>query len=173
MTMDANQDGDDQHMMDCEDNTSSLSSSDWEDAGQDADGLDSLQAADEAGVYADDEQSDWPGAADDDDSVSVPGGIGGGSISFALDDDNGGEDLSSDSLSAFFAGGHPNEPSTMMPMTTTARNTYLARMKRLAECVPGREIRAGARRLRTRQRGFTIKSSSSEQVSRFLQDSHR
>ena len=46
-------------------------------------------------------------------------------------------------------------------------------MKRLAECVPGREIRAGARRLRTRARGFTIKSSSSEQVSRFLQDGRR
>ena len=46
-------------------------------------------------------------------------------------------------------------------------------MKRLAECVPGREIRAGARRLRTRARGFTIKSSSSEQVSRFLQDTRR
>ena len=32
-----------------------------------------LQAADEAGVHADGEQSDWPGAADDDDTVSVPG----------------------------------------------------------------------------------------------------
>lgn len=164
----AHQDGD-QHMMDCEDNTSSLSSSDWEDAGQDADSLDALQAADEAGVHADDEQSDWPGAADDDDSVSVPGG----SLSFALDDDNGGgDDLSSDSLSAFFAG-HPNEPSPMMPMTATARNTYLARMKRLAECVPGREIRAGARKLLHNRSAFTIKSSSSEQLSRFLQDSSR
>ena len=48
----------------------SLSSSDWEDAGEDGDGLDALQAADEAGVHADDEQSDWPGAADDDDNGS-------------------------------------------------------------------------------------------------------
>ena len=61
----------------------SLSSSDWEDAvGQDGEGggglggghhAAALQAADEAGVHADDEQSDWPGAADDDDTVSVPG----------------------------------------------------------------------------------------------------
>ena len=58
-------------------------------------------------------------------------------------------------------------------LTSTARQAYLARMKRLAECVPGREIRAGSRRVRSRQRGFTIKSSSSEQVSRFLQDSSR
>merc|ERR1719361_738838 len=58
-------------------------------------------------------------------------------------------------------------------LTSTARQAYLARMKRLAECVQGREIRAGSRRVRSRQRGFTIKSSSSEQVSRFLQDSSR
>merc|ERR1719229_791771 len=164
-------------MMDCEDNTSSLSSSDWEDASnQEGEGgglggghhAAALQAADEAGVHADDEQSDWPGAADDDDTVSVPGG----SLSFGLDDDNaGGEDLSSDSLSAFFATG--GEPSSMLPMTATARTTYLARMKRLAECVPGREIRAGARKLLHNRSAFTIKSSSSEQLSRFLQDSSR
>lgn len=58
-------------------------------------------------------------------------------------------------------------------LTSTARQAYLARMKRLAECVPGREIRAGTRRIRTRQSGFTIKSSSSEQLSRFLQDPAR
>ncbi len=58
-------------------------------------------------------------------------------------------------------------------LTSTARQAYLARMKRLAECVPGREIRAGTRRIRTRQSGFTIKSSSSEQLSRFLQDPGR
>ena len=48
-------------------------------------------------------------------------------------------------------------------------------MKRLAECVPGREIRAGTRKLHSRpqQTGFTIKSSSSEQLSRFLQDQAR
>jgi hypothetical protein len=47
-------------------------------------------------------------------------------------------------------------------------------MKRLAECVPGREIRAGARRLRAPQAGgFSIKSASSEQLARFLQDSNR
>merc|ERR1719229_76050 len=165
-------------MMDCEDNTSSLSSSDWEDAtNQEGEGgglsgghhAAALQAADEAGVHADDEQSDWPGAADDDDTVSVPGG----SLSFGMDDDNvGGEDLSSDSLSAFFATG--GEPSSMqLPMTATARTTYLARMKRLAECVPGREIRAGARKLLHNRSAFTIKSSSSEQLSRFLQDSSR
>ncbi len=61
-----------------------------------------------------------------------------------------------------------------LPLTSTARQTYLARMKRLAECVPGREIRAGARKLHNnRQSGFTIKSSSSEQLSRFLQDPSR
>ena len=58
-------------------------------------------------------------------------------------------------------------------LTSTARQAYLARMKRLAECVPGREIRAGTRRIRTRQSGFTIKSASSEQLSRFLQDPAR
>ena len=58
-------------------------------------------------------------------------------------------------------------------LTSTARQAYLARMKRLAECVPGREIRAGTRRIRSRQTGFTIKSSSSEQLSRFLQDPSR
>ena len=58
-------------------------------------------------------------------------------------------------------------------MTSTARQTYLARMKRLADCVPGREIRAGSRKLRNPQSGFTIKSSSSEQLSRFLQDPSR
>jgi len=58
-------------------------------------------------------------------------------------------------------------------LTSTARQAYLARMKRLAECVPGREIRAGTRRIRNHQSGFTIKSSSSEQLSRFLQDSSR
>ena len=45
----------------------------------------------------------------------------------------------------------------MMPMTATARSTYLARMKRLAECVPGREIRAGARKLLHNRSAFTIK----------------
>merc|ERR1712029_281047 len=58
-------------------------------------------------------------------------------------------------------------------LTSTARQAYLARMKRLADCVPGREIRAGSRRLRNPQSGFTIKSSSSEQLSRFLQDPQR
>ena len=58
-------------------------------------------------------------------------------------------------------------------LTSTARQTYLARMKRLADCVPGREIRAGSRKLRNPQSGFTIKSSSSEQLSRFLQDPSR
>ena len=48
----------------------------------------------------------------------------GGSLSFGLDDDNaGGDDLSSDSLSAFFATG--GEPASMLPMTATARTTYL------------------------------------------------
>ena len=58
--------------------------------------------------------------------------------------------------------GPPNDPSNAtpppsMPMTATARNTYLARMKRLAECVPGREIRAGARKLLHNRSAFTIK----------------
>ena len=39
--------------------------------------------------------------------------------------------------------------------------------------MPGREIRAGSRKLRNPQSGFTIKSSSSEQLSRFLQDPSR
>merc|ERR1719510_1775534 len=65
------------------------------------------------------------------------------------------------------------DQENLSTLTSTARQAYLARMKRLAECVPGREIRAVSRRVRTRQRGFTIKSSSSEQVSRFLQDSSR
>ena len=84
----------------------------------------------------------------------------GGSLSFGLDDDNaGGEDLSSDSLSAFFAtgGGTGESQSMQLPMTATARTTYLARMKRLAECVPGREIRAGARKLLHNRSAFTIK----------------
>ena len=61
----------------------------------------------------------------------------------------------------------------MEALTSTARQAYLARMKRLADCVPGREIRAGSRRLRNPQSGFKIKSSSSEQLSRFLQDPQR
>ena len=76
-------------------------------------------------------------------------------------------------LSRGSTGDYPMDQENLSSLTSTARQAYLARMKRLAECVPGREIRAGSRRLRSRQRGFTIKSSSSEQVSRFLQDSGR
>ncbi len=77
--------------------------------------------------------------------------------------------------SEFFKSGASNEMQmeSFNKLTSTARQAYLARMKRLAECVPGREIRAGTRRIRTRQSGFTIKSSSSEQLSRFLQDPAR
>ena len=147
----------DRDTMDIEDDTrvrhrggcssSSLSSSDWEDA-SDADERVSQPEIDDH--EADDEQSDWPGHAEE-----------GSSTIYGPSDDE------------FNAKGMALDEENLNSLTSTARQAYLARMKRLAECVPGREIRAGARRLRTRQRGFTIKSSSSEQVSRFLQDARR
>mgnify|MGYP001190026303 FL=1 len=164
--------------MDCDDeeeghrSSSSLSSSDWEEA----------ENTDEApfipgsrmgyDAEADDEQSDWPGP----ETGSVYG-------NFTDEDEAELDSLSSQPLSALANSGlySEDEPSTssksglldignLQALTSTARQAYLARMKRLADCVPGREIRAGSRRLRNPQSGFTIKSSSSEQLSRFLQD---
>ena len=124
---------------------------------------DQNQDQSESEVEADDEQSDWPGYH--------PHGGGGGTGSRKHDDDDDDDDeLMEDDVNIDLDEvevGH-------FDLTETAKNAYLARMKRLAECVPGREIRAGARRLRAPfQAGFTIKSSSSEQLSRFLQDSDR
>lgn len=151
--------------MDCDDNasrrsSSSLSSSDWEDD-QGPDGnsdesrlLSSGLPLREDDGEADDEQSDWPGH----ESGSVYGNL--------TDDET---DLE---MPLFYAtSASMNED--FQSLTSTARQAYLARMKRLADCVPGREIRAGSRRLRNPQSGFTIKSSSSEQLSRFLQDPQR
>ncbi len=136
--------------------SSSLSSTEWD---ADSDNPESLSNSREA----DDEQSDWPGYEKS--AASATGGAGGaggggraGASAFNDDDED---------LSALFLG------EAALPMTATAHKAYLARMKRLAECVPGREIRAGARRVRARQTAFTIKSSSSEQLSRFLRDPTR
>lgn len=108
------------------------------------------------GREADDEQSDWPGH-----EPSV------------LTEDDEHPDIDMDVFSNFPDGIASPQIDPTMPLTATAKQAYLARMKRLAECVPGREIRAGTRKLHTRQPGFTIKSSSSEQLSRFLQDPSR
>ena len=143
---------------------------------------------------ADDEQSDWPGQEEvfDEDSCSrIRGGKG---PVFGLTDDeldnvmlddphsmipvkcrdkNLYNTLTENNSTLLGSGETTMDQENLSTLTSTARQAYLARMKRLAECVPGREIRAGSRRVRSRQRGFTIKSSSSEQVSRFLQDSGR
>ena len=145
--------------MDCDDegrrSSSSLSSSDSEDGEADSAGTASIPRSGLIGDdgEADDEQSDWPGH----ESGSVYG-----------DDE---QDL--DSIPLFYATPFSSEIENFHSLTSTARQAYLARMKRLADCVPGREIRAGSRRLRNPQSGFTIKSSSSEQLSRFLQDPQR
>lgn len=128
----------------------------------------SSNASNDVDHEADDEQSDWPGYD-----------AGGASFLGLTDDDEddddrdrmdtGGGSMANDWAPCI--GGAPS--GSFESLTSTARRAYLARMKRLADCVPGREIRAGSRRVRSRQRGFTIKSSSSEQVSRFLQDSGR
>jgi len=119
--------------MECDDDgddhasSSSLSTTEWEED-EDSDNPTSLKNSREA----DDEQSDWPGHNE--------WGAGGGG---ALLTDDDGEDL----LAAnFLSEAAPEGSSQSSPMTATARQTYLARMKRLAECVPGREIRAGARK---------------------------
>ena len=140
---------------------------------------------------ADDEQSDWPGHEDTEGGCSRMQG----ETVFGLTDDeldnvmlddpnsmtrfknrakNVYNPILDNNASTLVASGEDTmDQENLNTLTSTARQTYLARMKRLAECVPGREIRAGSRRVRSRQRGFTIKSSSSEQVSRFLQDSSR
>ena len=126
------------------------------------------------GREADDEQSDWPG---NERAFNAAGGASGGGGVAHIDDDEDDEDEDDDedgsqasinnALSAFFINPLEMESSDpLTPLTATARQAYLSRMKRLADCVPGREIRAGARKLRNRQSGFTIKSSSSEQLSR-------
>ncbi|XP_059090939.1 uncharacterized protein LOC131886583 [Tigriopus californicus] len=162
--------------MDCDDDnlededkrsSSSLSSSEWEDDVQTDCG--------DTGREADDEQSDWPGSETSfmrarRARVGLQGLIN-LTDQEEEDDDDEDEDALNSSLDAFF---YMKEGiDGQMPLTQTARQTYMARMKRLAECVPGREIRAGTRKVRGRQSGFTIKSSSSEQLSRFLQDSNR
>ena len=148
--------------MDCDDasrrSSSSLSSSDWEETEVPEEAIVRLREDD---GEADDEQSDWPGP----ESGSVYGGF---------TDDEQDLDPSTPSLSALSIYSIPSsEMENFQSLTSTARQAYLARMKRLADCVPGREIRAGSRRLRNPQSGFTIKSSSSEQLSRFLQDPQR
>ena len=149
--------------MDCDDgsrrSSSSLSSSDWEETEVPEEATIGLRREDDG--EADDEQSDWPGP----ESGSVYGGF---------TDDEQDLDSSTPSLSALSIYSIPSsEMENFQSLTSTARQAYLARMKRLADCVPGREIRAGSRRLRNPQSGFTIKSSSSEQLSRFLQDPQR
>lgn len=163
--------------MDCDDDdnlddddkrsSSSLSSSEWEDDVQTDCG--------DTGREADDEQSDWPGSESSfmrarRARVGLQGLIN-LTDQEEEDDDEEDEDALNSSLDAFF---YMKEGiDGQLPLTQTARQTYMARMKRLAECVPGREIRAGTRKVRGRQSGFTIKSSSSEQLSRFLQDPNR
>ncbi len=154
---------DQQQVMDCDDDddgddrqsTSSLSSTEWDDD-EDSDNPNALNNSREA----DDEQSDWPGY---DFGATV------------MTDDDEEEENESNASGLFSRGAAATvlAAEAAVPMTATARQAYLARMKRLAECVPGREIRAGARKLRQRQTAFTIKSSSSEQLSRFLQDPTR
>ena len=144
---------------------------------------------------ADDEQSDWPGQEEVYNRADDGGSrIRGGSVFGITDDelDNAMLDdpnsmmeevkytkknlyntLSENNSMLLGSGEGTMDQENLNTLTSTARQAYLSRMKRLAECVPGREIRAGSRRVRSRQRGFTIKSSSSEQVSRFLQDSSR
>lgn len=155
--------------------SSSLSSSEWED-----DDLSQGRNAD-PGREADDEQSDWPGPENSFYRRGASSTATGVNFASFSDDDEDSAVLDS-TLDAFFsknylrpgsAGGESGSGQVDVPLTDTARQAYLARMKRLAECVPGREIRAGARKVRNRQAGFTIKSSSSEQLSRFLQDSTR
>ena len=143
---------------------------------------------------ADDEQSDWPGQEDIEDKDGNTSCKLHGESVFGLTDDEldnvmlhdpsllsglnyRSKDvynpLLDDHRTLHALGDDAMDQENLNSLTSTARQAYLARMKRLAECVPGREIRAGSRRVRSRQRGFTIKSSSSEQVSRFLQDSNR
>ena len=129
------------------------------------------------GREADDEQSDWPGNERAFGSGSSSGALGASGGSGLFDDDEDDDEDEDDeddpqasinsALSAFFINPLEMESSDpLTPLTATARQAYLSRMKRLADCVPGREIRAGARKVRNRQSGFTIKSSSSEQLSR-------
>ena len=162
--------------MDCDDegrrSSSSLSSSDWEEA-ENTDEATFIPGLREDDGEADDEQSDWPGP----ETGSVYGGC------FTDEDEQEFDSLQQQpTLSALASAIYSDQPSTsksalelgnLQALTSTARQAYLARMKRLADCVPGREIRAGSRRLRNPQSGFTIKSSSSEQLSRFLQDPQR
>ncbi len=169
------EDDEDMEMDEDEDrrSSSSLSSTEWDEEG-DSDNPDSYHNSREA----DDEQSDWPGYYEGKRGQQASGGPSSASAaaaaasmaSAALTDEE-----ESEALSSLFLGGVGGDGDASMaaPMTATAHKAYLARMKRLAECVPGREIRAGARKLRNRQTAFTIKSSSSEQLSRFLQDPSR
>ena len=137
--------------------SSSLSSSDWEEAEGIDEPIQGLIREDDG--EADDEQSDWPGP----ESGSVYGGF--------TDDEQDYENASPLSTLPLYTSVPTSED--FQSLTSTARQAYLARMKRLADCVPGREIRAGSRKLRNPQSGFTIKSSSSEQLSRFLRDPTR
>ncbi len=143
--------------------SSSLSSSEWEENERGTDDSSRPLAFPEDDGEADDEQSDWPGY----EGSNV--GSGG-----CLTDDEQDLDLPDFSEMALLSSASDADPiENFQSLTSTARQTYLARMKRLADCVPGREIRAGSRKLRNPQSGFIIKSSSSEQLSRFLQDSSR
>jgi len=161
--------------MDCDDegrrSSSSLSSSDWEEAENTEGEATFIPGLREDDGEADDEQSDWPGP----ETGSVYGG-------FTDEDEAELDSLSQQPLVvAALANSAASSKSSiggleignLEALTSTARQAYLARMKRLADCVPGREIRAGSRRLRNPQSGFKIKSSSSEQLSRFLQDPQR
>ena len=150
--------------MDCDDasrrSSSSLSSSDWEETEVPEESTTSRHHQDDG--EADDEQSDWPG--------HESGSVYGNFTDDEQDFDSSGSPLNA-ALSIYSI--PSSEMENFQSLTSTARQAYLARMKRLADCVPGREIRAGSRRLRNPQSGFTIKSSSSEQLSRFLQDPQR
>ena len=183
--------------------SSSLSSSDWasddeliQDGGQTGqvrvDGNPFVTTI-ESDHEADDEQSDWPGQEDADEIRGDYHKRMNGETVFGLTDDELDNAMLDDPNSTttprlMYKGkgeyhhildndtkltGSGDDKMDLNILSSTARQTYMARMKRLAECVPGREIRAGSRRVRSRQRGFTIKSSSSEQVSRFLQDGSR
>jgi len=152
--------------MDCDDegrrSSSSLSSSDWEEAENTEGESTFIPGLREDDGEADDEQSDWPGP----ETGSVYGG-------FTDEDEAELDSLSQQPLAALASKSTGLDIGNLEALTSTARQAYLARMKRLADCVPGREIRAGSRRLRNPQSGFKIKSSSSEQLSRFLQDPQR
>ena len=120
--------------MDCDDegrrSSSSLSSSDWEEAENTEGESTFIPGLREDDGEADDEQSDWPGP----ETGSVYGG-------FTDEDEAELDSLSQQPLAALASKSTGLDIGNLEALTSTARQAYLARMKRLADCVPGREIR--------------------------------